>query len=149
MSQDPSIPAESAERLSQLEAALAAERQARAKAEAADKAKSELLAAVSHEVRTPLGAIISMAELLLGTGLNSRQRHYADTLHQSGQSLLTVLNEILDFSKLEAGRFEIKAVPFNFPELMGGVRSELEVRAGEKGLASSLTYTDGFLSLIH
>lgn len=131
-------------RIGQLEAALTAEREARARAEAADKAKSELLAAVSHEVRTPLGAIISMAELLLGTGLNSRQRHYADTLHQSGKALLTVLNEILDYSKLDAGRFEIESVPFNFVEQMDSVRSELEARISGKKLTSSLIYTEGF-----
>lgn len=131
-------------RLAQLEAELASEREARARAETADKAKSELLAAVSHEVRTPLGAIISMAELLLGTGLNSRQRHYADTLHQSGRALLTVLNEILDFSKLDAGRFEIESVPFDFSELMDSVRSELQARARDKSLTSSLIYTKGF-----
>ena len=144
MEQDPQKSGDIANQIEQLEAALRAEQKARSRAESADKAKSELLAAVSHEVRTPLGAIISMAELLLGTGLNSRQRHYADTLHQSGGALLTVLNEILDFSKLEAGRFEINAAPFDFLELMGGVRSELEARAGEKGLVSSLAITDGF-----
>ena len=131
-------------RLKQLEQALAAERAGRARAEAESRAKSELLATVSHEVRTPMGAIISMADLLLGTVLNERQRHYAETLAQSGRGLLTLLNEILDFSKLEAGRFELEAVSFDFAELMQSIGSMLAVRAQEKGLASSLDLADGF-----
>lgn len=114
-----------------------------AKARAADKAKSELLATVSHEVRTPLGAIISMADLLLGTTLDERQRRYAETLEQSGRSLLSVLNEILDYSKLEAGRFELETVNFQFTELMTCVGAELEARANEKGLASSVDIAGG------
>ena len=119
-----------AAKLERLKQALIAERAARARAEADDKAKSQLLATVSHEVRTPLGAIISMADLLLGTGLDDRQRHYAQTLEQSGRALLTVLNEILDFSKLEAGRFDLEVVSFDFAELMKSVGAELGARSG-------------------
>ncbi len=133
-----------AARLAQLEKALAAESQARTRAEASDKAKAELLATVSHEVRTPLGAVISMAELLLGTQLNERQQHYAETLQQSGRALLAILNEILDYSKLEAGRFALEVVPFDVIELMESVRSELDARARAKGLASSVDFTEGF-----
>ncbi|MFQ5626079.1 MAG: response regulator, partial [Methyloligellaceae bacterium] len=131
-------------RVNELEQALDAERAARAKAESANRAKSELLATVSHEVRTPLGAIISMAELLLGTTLDARQRHYAETLQQSGRGLLTLLNDILDYSKLEAGRFELEPVPFDFAELMQSASEGLKARAGEKGLASSIDIAEGF-----
>jgi CheY-like chemotaxis protein/nitrogen-specific signal transduction histidine kinase len=133
-----------AAKLERLKQALTAERAARARAEADDKAKSQLLATVSHEVRTPLGAIISMADLLLGTGLDDRQRHYAQTLEQSGRALLTVLNEILDFSKLEAGRFDLEVVSFDFAELMKSVGAELGARAKNKGLVSSLEIAEGF-----
>lgn len=132
-----------AAKLERLKQVLRAEREARARAEADDKAKSQLLATVSHEVRTPLGAIISMADLLLGTGLDDRQRHYAETLEQSGRALLTVLNEILDFSKLEAGRFDLEVVSFDFAELMKSVGAELEARANDKGLVSSFDIAEG------
>ena len=85
-----------------------------------------------------------MADLLLGTGLDDRQRHYAQTLEQSGRALLTVLNEILDFSKLEAGRFDLEVVSFDFAELMKSVGAELGARANDKGLASSLDIAEGF-----
>ena len=143
MTQSPPAPDTASRTPKELEQMLAAECAARGKAEAADKAKSELLATVSHEVRTPLGAIISMADLLLGTTLDDKQRHYAETLQQSGRALLTVLNEILDYSKLEAERFELKVVAFDFADLMGTVGSELEARANEKGLASSLDIAEG------
>ena len=131
-------------RIKALEMALARERGARAVAEAASNAKSELLATVSHEVRTPLSAIISMAELLLETPLDTRQTHFADTLRQSGRALLAVLNEVLDYSKLEAGRFELDLVPFNFVELMKSVQAELAVRADEKRIASRVELADDF-----
>ena len=131
-------------RIDQLERTLAGEREARARAEASDKAKSELLATVSHEVRTPLGAIISMSELLLGTQLDKRQRHYADTLQQSGRALLSIVNEILDHSRPDAGQFELENVTFSFHELMASLRTELEARAGERNLACSVALADGF-----
>ncbi|MGI9381685.1 MAG: ATP-binding protein [Methyloligellaceae bacterium] len=128
-----------AARVQALEQALAAETQAREAAEAAGSAKSELLATVSHEVRTPLGAIISMAELLLATQLDASQRHYAETLQQSGRGLLAVLNDTLDHSKLEAGRFELEPVPFALAELMQSVAATVAARAEEKGLDNTLT----------
>ncbi|MEM8743152.1 MAG: ATP-binding protein [Pseudomonadota bacterium] len=133
-----------ANRLATLEKKLAHEQEARALAEASSKAKSELLATVSHEVRTPLGAIISMADLLLGTRLDDQQRQYADTLQQSGRALLAVLNDVLDYSKLEAGRFDLETVPFDAIELMDGIESELAARAEAKGLVSQVDLADGF-----
>jgi len=144
MTQTPIVSHGPAATLDELELALNAERTARARAEAESGAKSELLATVSHEVRTPLGAIISMAELLLATTLDDRQRHYAETLQRSGRGLLTLLNDILDYSKLEAGRFELEQVPFGFAELMQSVSEGLKARAGEKGLASSVDIAEAF-----
>ena len=115
-----------------------AERQMREQAEAADRAKSDLLAVVSHELRTPMGAVISMSELLLKGPLESNQRRYAETLQQSARSLVTVLNDILDFSKLEAGRFELDSAVFDLHELVKSVGSALQARAREKGLLGAV-----------
>lgn len=115
-----------------------AERRMRERAEAADRAKSDLLAVVSHELRTPMGAVISMSELLLNGPLESNQRRYAETLQQSAKSLLTVLNDILDYSKLEAGRFELDRAVFDLHELVRSVGSELQARARDKGLLGAI-----------
>jgi CheY-like chemotaxis protein/nitrogen-specific signal transduction histidine kinase len=118
--------------------ALAAEREARARAEAADKAKSELLAVVSHELRTPMGAVISMSELLLAGSLDGTPRRYAETISQSARSRLTVLNDLLDFSKLEAGRLELDRAAFDLHELVAGAGRELRARVADKGLESGV-----------
>ncbi|MEC9367525.1 MAG: ATP-binding protein [Pseudomonadota bacterium] len=121
-----------------LEQALASETAARVRAENESRAKSDLLATVSHEVRTPLGAIISMADLLLSTPLNETQKKYAATLQQSGRGLLTVVNGVLDFSKLDAGRFELDRASFDFPEMMRGVEEALRARARGKGIDAKI-----------
>ena len=115
---------------------LKAERQKRDAAEAADKAKSELLAMVGHELRRPMQAVISMADLLLASPLDPIQKRYTETLSQSARSLLGVLNDILDFSSLEAGRFELDHASFDLHDLIQDVAQELQTRANEKGLTS-------------
>jgi len=115
-----------------------AERRMRERAEQADRAKSDLLAVVSHELRTPMGTVISMSELLLNGTLESNQKRYAETLQQSARSLLTVLNELLDYSKLEAGRFELDRAVFDLHELVKSVGSELQARARDKGLLGAV-----------
>lgn len=117
---------------------LADERRAREAAEAADKAKSELLAMVGHELRTPMEAVIAMAELLLASPLDPTQQRYAGTLHQSARSLLGVLNDVLDFSRLEAGRFELDQASFDLHDLVQGVAAMLQIRANEKGLTAGV-----------
>jgi CheY-like chemotaxis protein len=117
---------------------LADERRAREAAEAADKAKSDLLAMVGHELRTPMEAVVAMAELMLASPLDPTQQRYARTLHQSARSLLGVLNDVLDFSRLEAGRFELDQASFDLHDLIQGVAAVLQTRANEKGLTAGV-----------
>ena len=117
---------------------LAEERRAREAAEAADKAKSELLAMVGHELRSPMEAITAMAELLLASPLDPTQERYAEMLHQSARSLLGVLNDVLDFSRLEAGRMELQQASFDLHDLVLGVGAVFQARANEKGLTGGV-----------
>ena len=117
---------------------LAAERCARKSAEAANKAKSELLTMVGRELRSPMEAVTAMAELLLASPLDPTQARYAEMLHQSSRSLLGVLNDVLDFSRLEAGRMELQQATFDLHDLIHGVGAVLQARANEKGLTGGV-----------
>jgi signal transduction histidine kinase len=117
---------------------LAAEREARKAAETADKAKSELLSTISHELRTQMEAVVSMAEPLLATRLDETQQRHAETPLQSSRSLLDALNDVLDFSRLETGRFETDPVAFDLHALIHEVAAELQARANDKGLTGSV-----------
>ncbi|HXG11868.1 MAG TPA: PAS domain S-box protein [Gemmataceae bacterium] len=103
-------------------------------AEAASRAKSEFLANVSHEMRTPLNAVLGMTELLLGTKLDADQRDYLETVRRSAEYLLAVIKDLLDFSKIEAGKLDLDRAPFRLRELVGEVMAMLTVRARQKGL---------------
>ena len=118
--------------------ALEVEREARERAEAADRAKSDLLAVVSRELSAPMDALISMAELLLVSQLDGSQRRYAETLERSARGLRAVLNDILDFARLEAGRCDLSIAPFDLHELIKTAGGSLQAKAEEKALASGV-----------
>jgi two-component system cell cycle sensor histidine kinase PleC len=123
--------------------------EARRRAEAANIAKSRFLATMSHELRTPLNAILGFSEVmkaeLLGKIENEQYREYAGSIHDSGRHLLQLINEILDLSRIEAGRYELREQPLRLSELIEDCLRLLQLRAQSKGL----TITRDFARLEH
>ena len=137
--------------IAELEQSKAISDEARLRAEEANHAKSRFLATMSHELRTPLNAILGFSEIMrseiLGPHANPTYKEYANDIHQSGQHLLNLINEILDISRIEAGRYELREAPVNLADVVEDCHRLMRVRAESKGLKILQSFEDNLPQL--
>ncbi|CAA2965920.1 histidine kinase 2 [Olea europaea subsp. europaea] len=112
------------------------------RAEIADVAKSQFLATVSHEIRTPMNGVLGMLQMLMDTTLNASQLDYAQTAHACGKDLISLINKVLDQAKIESGRLELEAVPFDLRTVLDKVLSHFSMKSQEQGLELAVYVSD-------
>lgn len=121
---------------------------ARDKAQQANRAKTEFLANMSHEIRTPLNSILGFAEILKNRPLDKKSEDHVKAIYSSGRSLLTIINDILDISRVESGKLEIVNNPLNFYEFVNEIFTVFNIKATAKGLNLQLHIAEGFPEII-
>lgn len=117
--------------------------QAKARAERADRAKSDFLANMSHEIRTPIHAVLGLNEMVIRETKEPATQEYAQNIQRAGQSLLAIINDVLDISKIESGKMEIVEAPYEFSSLLNDMVNMISIKAKQKGLKFTIDVDPG------